>query len=173
MRAAPPPLLSRVEAKSRTGRCLPKRWLRAGLTARPAPTSAPRPPLNDRLQAAAAAAMPGGRRDVLGVRIAPALLRFGAALPGRRYRAALSVRNLRAGSCRLRLLPPRRPQVRGGRGAERSGAAAGGRPPRSPGLSPASRRRGASAAPPARLGGGRASGGPARGPLRSSGSTPP
>lgn len=87
MRAAPPPLLSRVEAKSRTGRCLPKRWLRAGLTARPAPTSAPRPPLNDRLQAAAAAAMPGGRRDVLGVRIAPALLRFGAALPGRRYRA--------------------------------------------------------------------------------------
>ncbi|XP_035166918.1 cilia- and flagella-associated protein 47-like [Oxyura jamaicensis] len=56
--------------------------------------------------------MPGGRRDVLGVRIAPALLRFGAALPGRRYRAALSVRNLRAGSCRLCLLPPRRPQFK-------------------------------------------------------------
>lgn len=68
--------------------------------------------------------MPGGQRDVLGVRIAPALLRFGAALPGRRYRAELSVRNLRAGSCRLRLLPPRRPQVRGGRGAERPRGAA-------------------------------------------------
>lgn len=68
--------------------------------------------------------MPGGQRDVLGVRIAPALLRFGAALPGRRYRAELSIHNLRAGSCRLRLLPPRRPQVRGGRGAERPRGAA-------------------------------------------------
>lgn len=77
--------------------------------------------------------MPGGQRDVLGVRIAPALLRFGAALPGRRYRAELSIRNLRAGSCRLRLLPPRRPQVRGGTGGERSGR----------GGLPASRRSGA------------------------------
>lgn len=61
------------------------------------------------------AAMSDEWRDVAGVRIVPPELRFTAAVPGRRYRVALSVQNLRAQSCRLRLLPPRRPQVRGGR----------------------------------------------------------
>lgn len=59
--------------------------------------------------------MAGGWRDVAGVRIAPAEFRFRDAVPGRRYRAALSVQNRRVESCRLQLLPPRRPQVRGGR----------------------------------------------------------
>lgn len=57
----------------------------------------------------------GGWRDVAGVRVAPAELCFRDAVPGVRYRAALSVQNRRAESCRLQLLPPRRPQVRGGR----------------------------------------------------------
>ena len=61
------------------------------------------------------AATSGGWRDVDRVRIAPPELRFTAAVLGRRYRAALSVQNLRAQSCRLRLLPTRRSEVRGGR----------------------------------------------------------
>lgn len=59
--------------------------------------------------------MAGGWRDVAGVRIDPAELCFRDALPGNCYRAALSVQNQRLESCRLQLLPPRRPQVRGGR----------------------------------------------------------
>ncbi|XP_072195940.1 cilia- and flagella-associated protein 47 [Excalfactoria chinensis] len=58
------------------------------------------------------AAMSGGWRDVAGVRITPSELRFTAAVPGRRYRAALILQNLRAQSCRLRLLPPHRPQFK-------------------------------------------------------------
>ncbi|XP_040516248.1 cilia- and flagella-associated protein 47 isoform X2 [Gallus gallus] len=58
------------------------------------------------------AATSGGWRDVDRVRIAPPELRFTAAVPGRRYRAALSVQNLRAQSCRLRLLPPRRSEFK-------------------------------------------------------------
>ncbi|XP_077637788.1 cilia- and flagella-associated protein 47 [Lonchura striata] len=50
-------------------------------------------------------------RDVCGVRIAPAELRF-SAVPGSRYRAALTVQNLRAGACHLRLLPPHQPQFK-------------------------------------------------------------
>lgn len=53
-------------------------------------------------------------RDVFGVRIAPAELRFNDAVPGSRYSAALTVQNLRAGACRLQLLPPQGPQVRPG-----------------------------------------------------------
>ncbi|XP_052530326.1 cilia- and flagella-associated protein 47 [Tympanuchus pallidicinctus] len=60
----------------------------------------------------AIAAMSDGWRDVAGVRIVPPKLRFPAAVPGRRYRAALSIQNLRAQSCRLRLLPPLRPQFK-------------------------------------------------------------
>ncbi|XP_072708577.1 cilia- and flagella-associated protein 47 [Ciconia boyciana] len=56
--------------------------------------------------------MAGGWRDVAGVRIAPAELRFRDAVPGGRYRAALSVQNRRVESCRLQLLPPRRPQFK-------------------------------------------------------------
>jgi len=63
----------------------------------------------------AEAAMAGGWRDVAGVRIAPAELHFRDAVPGGCYRAALSVQNRRVESCCLQLLPPRRPQVRGGR----------------------------------------------------------
>lgn len=59
--------------------------------------------------------MAGGWRDVAGVRIAPAEVCFRDAVPGGRYRAALSVQNGRVESCRLQLLPPHRPQVRGGR----------------------------------------------------------
>uniref|UniRef100_U3JFX4 Cilia and flagella associated protein 47 n=1 Tax=Ficedula albicollis TaxID=59894 RepID=U3JFX4_FICAL len=51
-------------------------------------------------------------RDVCGVRIAPAELRFSDAVPGSCYRAALTVQNLRAGACRLRLLSPREPQFK-------------------------------------------------------------
>ncbi|XP_027494225.1 cilia- and flagella-associated protein 47 isoform X1 [Corapipo altera] len=58
------------------------------------------------------AAMAGGCREQLGVRIAPAELRFRDAVPGRRYRAALTVQNLRVESCRLHLLPPHRPQFK-------------------------------------------------------------
>lgn len=160
MCAAPPPFFSRIEANQEQQHGpLPVRAL-ASLQPRRARRPAPRPLLNDRLQAAAAAAMPGGRRDVLGVRIAPGLLRFGAALPGRRYRAALSIRNLRAGSCRLRLLPPRRPQVRGA-GGERSGR--GGLPASQ---HPRCRPPAAGAVPG---GEGRAAGGPAQGPLCCSG----
>ncbi|XP_068773049.1 cilia- and flagella-associated protein 47 isoform X2 [Struthio camelus] len=56
--------------------------------------------------------MAGGWRDVAGVRVAPAELRFTDAVPGRRYRATLSVQNRRGESCRLQLLPPRRPQFK-------------------------------------------------------------
>ena len=63
--------------------------------------------------------MAGGWRDVAGVRIAPAELCFRDAVPGGRYRAALSVQNRRVESCRLQLLPPHRPQVRGGREGSR------------------------------------------------------
>ncbi|XP_075347998.1 cilia- and flagella-associated protein 47 [Mycteria americana] len=56
--------------------------------------------------------MAGGWRDVAGVRIAPAELHFRDAVPGGRYRAALSVQNRRVESCRLQLLPPRRPQFK-------------------------------------------------------------
>ncbi|KAM6144631.1 LOW QUALITY PROTEIN: cilia- and flagella-associated protein 47 [Phoenicopterus ruber ruber] len=56
--------------------------------------------------------MAGGWRDVAGVRIVPAELRFRDAVPGGRYRAALSVQNRRVESCRLQLLPPRRPQFK-------------------------------------------------------------
>ncbi|XP_074953995.1 cilia- and flagella-associated protein 47 [Phalacrocorax aristotelis] len=56
--------------------------------------------------------MAGEWRDVAGVRIVPAELRFGDAVPGGRYRAALSVQNRRVGSCRLQLLPPRQPQFK-------------------------------------------------------------
>lgn len=59
--------------------------------------------------------MAGRWRDVCGVRIDPAELRFSDTVPGSRYRAALTVQNLRAGTCRLQLLPPNRPQVRAGR----------------------------------------------------------
>ncbi|XP_032305269.1 cilia- and flagella-associated protein 47 isoform X2 [Coturnix japonica] len=58
------------------------------------------------------AAMSDGWWDVDGVRITPPELLFTAAVPGRRYRAALSVRNLRVESCRLRLLPPCRPEFK-------------------------------------------------------------
>ncbi|XP_063249073.1 cilia- and flagella-associated protein 47 isoform X2 [Prinia subflava] len=51
-------------------------------------------------------------RDVCGVRIAPAELRFCDTAPGSCYRAALTVQNLRAGTCHLRLLPPRQPQFK-------------------------------------------------------------
>ncbi|XP_068035889.1 cilia- and flagella-associated protein 47 isoform X4 [Anomalospiza imberbis] len=51
-------------------------------------------------------------RDVCGVRIAPAELRFSDTVPGSRYRAALTVQNLRAGACHLRLLPPLEPQFK-------------------------------------------------------------
>ncbi|XP_054484324.2 cilia- and flagella-associated protein 47 [Agelaius phoeniceus] len=51
-------------------------------------------------------------RDVCGVRIAPAELRFTDAVPGSSYRAALAVQNLRAGACHLRLLPPQEPQFK-------------------------------------------------------------
>ncbi|XP_064263439.1 cilia- and flagella-associated protein 47 isoform X3 [Passer domesticus] len=51
-------------------------------------------------------------RDVCGVRIAPAELRFSDAVPRSCYRAALTVQNLRAGACHLRLLPPREPQFK-------------------------------------------------------------
>ncbi|GAB0178371.1 cilia- and flagella-associated protein 47 [Grus japonensis] len=56
--------------------------------------------------------MAAGWRDVAGVRIAPAELRFRDAVSGGRYRAALSVQNRRLESCRLQLLPPRRPQFK-------------------------------------------------------------
>ncbi|XP_062432984.1 cilia- and flagella-associated protein 47 [Rhea pennata] len=56
--------------------------------------------------------MAGGWRDVVGVRVAPAELRFTDAVPGRRYCATLSVQNRRGESCRLQLLPPRRPQFK-------------------------------------------------------------
>ncbi|XP_025947269.1 cilia- and flagella-associated protein 47, partial [Apteryx rowi] len=56
--------------------------------------------------------MAGGWRDVAGVRVAPAELRFADAVPGRSYRATLSVQNRRGESCRLQLLPPRRPQFK-------------------------------------------------------------
>ncbi|XP_074672980.1 cilia- and flagella-associated protein 47 [Strix aluco] len=56
--------------------------------------------------------MAGGWRDVAGVRIAPAELCFRDAVPGSCYRAALSVQNRRAESCRIQLLPPRRPQFK-------------------------------------------------------------
>ncbi|KAJ7401078.1 cilia and flagella associated protein 47 [Pitangus sulphuratus] len=56
--------------------------------------------------------MADGWRDECGVRIAPARLRFRDAVPGRRYRAALTVQNLRFESCRLHLLPPHRPQFK-------------------------------------------------------------
>ncbi|KAM6211408.1 cilia- and flagella-associated protein 47 [Sarcoramphus papa] len=56
--------------------------------------------------------MAGGWRDVAGVRIAPAELCFRDAVPGGRYRAALSVQNRRVESCRLQLLPPHRPQFK-------------------------------------------------------------
>ncbi|XP_041343867.1 cilia- and flagella-associated protein 47 [Pyrgilauda ruficollis] len=51
-------------------------------------------------------------RDVCGVRIAPAELRFSDTVPRSCYRAALTVQNLRAGACHLRLLPPRKPQFK-------------------------------------------------------------
>ncbi|KAL9867454.1 cilia- and flagella-associated protein 47 [Geothlypis trichas] len=51
-------------------------------------------------------------RDVCGVRIAPAELRFIDAVPGSTYRVALTVQNLRAGACRLRLLPPQEPEFK-------------------------------------------------------------
>ncbi|XP_057901557.1 cilia- and flagella-associated protein 47 [Melospiza georgiana] len=51
-------------------------------------------------------------RDVCGVRIAPGVLRFTDAVPGSSYRAALTVQNLRAGACHLRLLPPQEPQFK-------------------------------------------------------------
>ncbi|XP_066033096.1 cilia- and flagella-associated protein 47 [Chamaea fasciata] len=51
-------------------------------------------------------------RDVCGVRIAPAELRFSDTVPGSCYRAALTVQNLRPGTCHLRLLPPRQPQFK-------------------------------------------------------------
>ncbi|XP_062983760.1 cilia- and flagella-associated protein 47 [Elgaria multicarinata webbii] len=50
--------------------------------------------------------------DVAGVRITPPELRFVDAVPGGRYRALLSVQNLRAQSCDLHLVPPERPQFR-------------------------------------------------------------
>ncbi|KFP63270.1 Uncharacterized protein CXorf22, partial [Cariama cristata] len=50
--------------------------------------------------------------DVAGVRIAPAELCFRDAVPGCRYRAALSVQNRRRESCRLQLLPPHLPQFK-------------------------------------------------------------
>ncbi|KAK2544952.1 Cfap47 [Columba livia] len=56
--------------------------------------------------------MAGGWRDVAGVRINPAELRFRDAVPWCCYRAALSVQNRRVQSCRLQLLPPRRPQFK-------------------------------------------------------------
>ncbi|KAK2527080.1 Cfap47 [Columba guinea] len=56
--------------------------------------------------------MAGGWRDVAGVRISPAELRFRDAVPWCCYRAALSVQNRRVQSCRLQLLPPRRPQFK-------------------------------------------------------------
>ncbi|XP_042644204.1 cilia- and flagella-associated protein 47 [Tyto alba] len=56
--------------------------------------------------------MAGRWRDVAGVRIDPAELCFRDAVPGGRYRAPLSVQNLRVGSCRLQLLPPLRPQFK-------------------------------------------------------------
>ncbi|XP_074785727.1 cilia- and flagella-associated protein 47 [Athene noctua] len=56
--------------------------------------------------------MAGGWRDVAGVRIAPAELCFRDAVPGGRYRAALSVQNRRVESCRIQLLPPHRPQFK-------------------------------------------------------------
>ncbi|XP_074844435.1 cilia- and flagella-associated protein 47 [Carettochelys insculpta] len=48
-----------------------------------------------------------GSRDVAGLRLCPAELRFVDAVPGGRYRAVLSVQNLQPGSRRLQLLPPR------------------------------------------------------------------
>ncbi|XP_026647666.2 cilia- and flagella-associated protein 47 isoform X1 [Zonotrichia albicollis] len=51
-------------------------------------------------------------RDVCGVRVAPGVLRFTDAVPGSSYRAALTVQNLRAGACHLRLLPPQEPQFK-------------------------------------------------------------
>ncbi|XP_074889637.1 cilia- and flagella-associated protein 47 [Buteo buteo] len=56
--------------------------------------------------------MAGGWRDVAGVRIVPAEVCFRDAVPGGRYRAALSVQNGRVESCRLQLLPPHRPQFK-------------------------------------------------------------
>ncbi|XP_014107059.1 PREDICTED: calponin homology domain-containing protein 2 [Pseudopodoces humilis] len=51
-------------------------------------------------------------RDVCGVRIAPPELRFTNTVLGSCYRAALTVQNLRADACHLRLLPPREPQFK-------------------------------------------------------------
>ncbi|CAM4444816.1 unnamed protein product [Lepidochelys kempii] len=53
-----------------------------------------------------------GPRDVAGLRLCPAELRFVDAVPGGRYRALLSVQNLQPGSRRLQLLPPRRAQFK-------------------------------------------------------------
>lgn len=55
--------------------------------------------------------MAGPGRDVAGLRVCPAELRFPDAVPGGRYRAQLCVQNLQAGTRRLRLLQPRQPQV--------------------------------------------------------------
>ncbi|XP_013920289.1 PREDICTED: uncharacterized protein CXorf22-like [Thamnophis sirtalis] len=54
----------------------------------------------------------GGSMDVAGVRIMPPELRFVDAMPGRSYRALLSVQNLQKRSCSLHLLPPERPQFK-------------------------------------------------------------
>ncbi|XP_059580365.1 cilia- and flagella-associated protein 47 [Alligator mississippiensis] len=56
--------------------------------------------------------MAGPGRDVAGLRVCPAELRFPDAVPGGRYRAQLCVQNLQAGTRRLRLLQPRQPQFK-------------------------------------------------------------
>ncbi|XP_061485684.1 cilia- and flagella-associated protein 47-like [Rhineura floridana] len=50
--------------------------------------------------------------DIAGVRITPPELRFVDAVPGARYRALLSIQNLRTHSCVLYLLSPERPQFK-------------------------------------------------------------
>lgn len=95
-------------------------WKRRSSASNQRPASVAKRPLPGRAgrpgeATAAAAVMAGGWRDVAGVRIVPAELCFRDAVPGRRYRAPLSVQNRRVESCRLQLLPPRRPQVRGWR----------------------------------------------------------
>ncbi|XP_060129517.1 cilia- and flagella-associated protein 47 isoform X2 [Zootoca vivipara] len=55
---------------------------------------------------------PAASWHVAGVRITPPEVCFLDAVPGRRYRALLSIQNLQSHSCLLRLMPPERPQFK-------------------------------------------------------------